>query len=74
MPGFYLYANPEEWLSVVKIYASQSAKIFSSHQMTTNKPHATKVYLFIYLFIIKLHKGRLTTYNASRANKINVML
>jgi len=48
MPGFYLYANPEERLSVVKIYASQSAKIFSSHQMTTNKPQATKVYLFIY--------------------------
>jgi len=26
-----------------------------------------------FILFIKMHKGRLTTYNASRANKINVM-
>jgi len=32
-----------------------------------------RVQLFIFFYFKKMHKGRLTTYNASRANKINIV-
>jgi len=53
----------------LKLRPCATIPIIRNKEMHLFQPYQ-KVY---FISFIKMHKGRLTTYNASRANKINVM-